>query len=313
MIYRQWNRLEDALKHARRGLEISEAWGQADVIIIGMYQLAKVLASIGKNKDAISTINKAKLMAANMPEIYKEMVETWQVRIHEMCGDHTAGARWIRDNTLDSLDQSLRPMWKSMVIVRVLISQARYQECVNLTKDLLKITAESGAQGYEITLLILLTKCYLELGEKNQAIQTLEKAVRLAEPENNIQDFIEDGNRPVNTLLKKWIESNENAKFALKITKAHQQEKKSEKEMPLTSLITPLSNRELEVLELLATECSPTDIAAQLFISVSTVNSHIRNIYGKLGVNKRYEAVKLANELRIIDYRHSEGVKHKTV
>jgi LuxR family maltose regulon positive regulatory protein len=239
-------------------------------------------------------------MAANMSEIYKEMVETWQVRIHDMCGDHTAGARWIRDNTLDSLNQSLRPMWKTMVIVRVLISQGRYQECESLTNELLKISTDSGAQGYEITLLILLTKCYLKLGKENHAIQTLERALYLAEPENNIRDFIDDGNRPVNTLLKKWIESKENAKFALKITKAYQQEKKSETEMPLTNLITPLSNRELEVLALLATECSPSDIAAQLFISVSTVNSHIRNIYGKLGVNKRYEAVKLANELKII-------------
>jgi len=68
----------------------------------------------------------------------------------------------------------------------------------------------------------------------------------------------------------------------------------------MSSLIEPLSDREIEVLELLAEGLSNPEIAKQLFISLSTVKSHTRNIYGKLGVHKRKEAVAQARTVGIL-------------
>jgi LuxR family maltose regulon positive regulatory protein len=59
----------------------------------------------------------------------------------------------------------------------------------------------------------------------------------------------------------------------------------------------PLTERELQILRLLATDLSPEEIALKLAITVDTVRTHIKNVYKKLGVHSRFEAVQRANEL----------------
>jgi len=65
-------------------------------------------------------------------------------------------------------------------------------------------------------------------------------------------------------------------------------------------LIEPLSERELELLRLLTTSLSSTEIAQELFISVNTVRSHIKSIYGKLNVHRRRDAVQRAGKLGLL-------------
>lgn len=65
-------------------------------------------------------------------------------------------------------------------------------------------------------------------------------------------------------------------------------------------LIEPLSEREMEVLRLLSTGLSNPEIAQALFIATSTVRSHLKSIYGKLNVHKRWDAVHRAEELGLL-------------
>ena len=67
-----------------------------------------------------------------------------------------------------------------------------------------------------------------------------------------------------------------------------------------TSFVEPLTKRESRVLALLATDSSPYEIVRQLGISSTTIRTHVRNIYPKLGAHSRYEAVQRARELRMI-------------
>jgi LuxR family maltose regulon positive regulatory protein len=71
--------------------------------------------------------------------------------------------------------------------------------------------------------------------------------------------------------------------------------------IPQQTLVEPLSTREIEVLALIAVGKSNREIAAELHISLSTVKGHTSNIYGKLNVNKRTEAVSMGRDLGIID------------
>ena len=66
------------------------------------------------------------------------------------------------------------------------------------------------------------------------------------------------------------------------------------------AFIEPLSERELEVLRLLATGLSTSSIAQELFVAVSTLRSHAKSIYGKLNVHSRHEAVARAKELNLL-------------
>jgi LuxR family maltose regulon positive regulatory protein len=73
-------------------------------------------------------------------------------------------------------------------------------------------------------------------------------------------------------------------------------------EPPLTQhLIEPLTARELEVLKLIEAGCSNQDIADDLVISMPTVKRHISNIYAKLGVESRTQAVSLGKELKLFE------------
>ncbi|GJM41356.1 MAG: hypothetical protein DHS20C20_16380 [Ardenticatenaceae bacterium] len=65
-------------------------------------------------------------------------------------------------------------------------------------------------------------------------------------------------------------------------------------------LVEMLSGRELEVLRLVANGRSNREIADQLFVTVGTVKKHLNNVYGKLGVSRRTEAVAQARELRLL-------------
>ena len=69
---------------------------------------------------------------------------------------------------------------------------------------------------------------------------------------------------------------------------------------PATQLVEPLSERELDVLRLLATTLDGPDIARQLFVSVNTMRTHTKSIYAKLGVNSRRAAVRRAEQLGLL-------------
>jgi LuxR family maltose regulon positive regulatory protein len=71
-------------------------------------------------------------------------------------------------------------------------------------------------------------------------------------------------------------------------------------EVPESDLIEPLSEREIEVLQLIAEGLTNREIAARLYLSVNTVKVHSRNIYGKLGAHNRTEAAARAQALGIL-------------
>ena len=84
------------------------------------------------------------------------------------------------------------------------------------------------------------------------------------------------------------------------IASAHKPHRPSTASQPL---VEPLTNRELDALELLAQRLSNKEIAEKLFISTTTVKGHLQNIYGKLNVSKRREAVEKAEALGILTRR----------
>jgi LuxR family maltose regulon positive regulatory protein len=70
--------------------------------------------------------------------------------------------------------------------------------------------------------------------------------------------------------------------------------------VPASSLVEPLSERELDVLRLLGTELNGPEIARELVVSLATMRTHTQNIYNKLGVNNRRAAVRRAKELDLL-------------
>jgi LuxR family maltose regulon positive regulatory protein len=131
-----------------------------------------------------------------------------------------------------------------------------------------------------------------------KAAEKLDRALRLAQPGGFIRNFVDLG-PPMASLMSRLQKQNNTAmgSYISQILTAFPMEKQSP---PAPALNNVLSRRELQTLKLLNTDLSPEDIAVQMSISPATVRTHTRNIYAKLKVNGRFQAVYRAKELGLI-------------
>ena len=131
----------------------------------------------------------------------------------------------------------------------------------------------------------------------------LSDSLALAEPGGFIRIFVDEGS-PMAQLLSEASAYGMMPDYVAKILAAFEAEKqKTEDKLPLSSaqhLIEPLSQRELEVLQLIALGLSNDEIGKRLYLALDTVKGHNRRIYDKLQVQRRTEAVARARELGLL-------------
>jgi len=142
-------------------------------------------------------------------------------------------------------------------------------------------------------------------GDESNALTTLEQALTLALPGNFIRRFVDLGQVMGNLLFKLSPKVSELAAYQGKILAAFtpstsQQGPYLQDDNGSQPLVEPLTDREMDVLLLLGQRLSDKEIAENLVISPSTVRSHTKNIYSKLDVNNRRQAVVRAQELRLL-------------
>jgi LuxR family maltose regulon positive regulatory protein len=139
-------------------------------------------------------------------------------------------------------------------------------------------------------------------GEADAALEAIEGALKLAEPEGYVRTFIDEG-PPMAELLRQAVAKGIAVNYARRLLAALEKETGEKQRMvkpyPPT-MVEPLSERELEVLRLWTTHLSSTEIAEELFISAHTVRSHVKSVYGKLGVHSRRDAIQRAQELQLL-------------
>jgi LuxR family maltose regulon positive regulatory protein len=140
-------------------------------------------------------------------------------------------------------------------------------------------------------------------GKKDKAVQLLGDALALAEPGGFIRIFVDEGT-PMAHLLSEAAAHGIMPDYAGKLlavftTEEHKSEGKFYQPTAI-SLSEPLSQRELEVLQLIAQGLSNSEISKRLFLALDTVKGHNRIIFGKLQVQRRTEAVARARELGLL-------------
>jgi LuxR family maltose regulon positive regulatory protein len=148
--------------------------------------------------------------------------------------------------------------------------------------------------GSLIEILILQALAFAAQKRDEEALSVLEQALDLAEPEGFVRIFLDEG-ASMAKLLRRAVAQDQHASYALRLLSAL-----GETTTAPQSLIEPLSERELEVLRWVAAGYSNQEIAQELVLAVSTVKKHINNIYGKLEVGSRTQAVAKARELGLL-------------
>jgi LuxR family maltose regulon positive regulatory protein len=233
----------------------------------------------------------------------------WQARIWLAQNKLEAASQWVGERGLDAGgDPIYLHEVEYIVLARILITQGRLDETTGLLQRLLEAAEAGGRTSRVIEILILQALASQAGGDKTQAMHILEKALSLAEPGGFIRIFVDEG-PPIMALLKKIKpEDVKMKKYIQKLLAAfadkefHPFGSAQDKPSSLSPqpLIEPLSERELEVLQLIAEGLTNPEIAARLYLSLNTIKVHTRNIYGKLGVNNRTQAGARARALGIL-------------
>jgi LuxR family maltose regulon positive regulatory protein len=138
-------------------------------------------------------------------------------------------------------------------------------------------------------------------GDEKEALAALRQALELAEPENRVATFVREG-AAMERLLRLARAKAIAPEFVHRLLAAFESRRKHKPEPARVTeaLIEPLSEREQEILRCLNGPLSTPEIAEQLVVSANTVRTHIKNIYGKLGVHGRSAAVWRAGELGLL-------------
>jgi LuxR family maltose regulon positive regulatory protein len=171
------------------------------------------------------------------------------------------------------------------------------REAVELTDRLLAAADDGGRNGSAIDILVAQALARQALRDVDRAVESLVRAVELAEPEGYVRIFIDEG-RPMVSLLQAAITRGIGGEYVRVLLSAS----RGTERRPIGSqrLVETLSERELDVLRLLAGDLSGPDIARELFVSLNTLRTHTKSVYAKLGVNNRRAAVRRASELDLL-------------
>jgi LuxR family maltose regulon positive regulatory protein len=174
---------------------------------------------------------------------------------------------------------------------------------------LLQQAAESDRRtGSLIEILVLGALAQQAQGDLTGALTALESALALAEPEGYLRIFVDEG-AAIAKLLRQAQSRGIRPNYVSKLLAAFGAEEQrsggaDERQgsplplrPPAPLLIEPLTERELELLRLVAAGFTNQEIAKELFLAVGTVKKHLNNIFGKLGVNNRTQAVARGREL----------------
>lgn len=234
-------------------------------------------------------------------------------------GDIDAADRWIedlglnRDVSLYVSDQDgnhpipFNRLIGYMLAARVDIARNRPDDALQLLRPLRKMVEAEGWTLYAARLLILEALALQRQGKVSEAMRPLGRALAMSEPERCMASFLEEG-VPMIELLRHAASRGVAPVFVSRLLAHFEAEPSSTppaQHLPTTlpqiqPLIEPLTERELDVLRLLATPLSTADIADRLFVTVSTVRSHTKNVYAKLNVHRRFDAAERAQELQLI-------------
>ncbi len=317
-VLREWNELDAAVRHAREGIELAEQWGWADGLVFGYGYLASALLASGDAGGALEAIQKGRQIASSLSPWLESQLAALQAQ-HWLVRDNIgAAARWAAESGLSVNDHFGYENWELyFTLARVLIAQGQRQRepasierSLELLDRLLGMARGAGATGRVIEVLVTQAMGLQALDSGQAALAALQQALTLAEPEGYVRVFVDQG-AAMDQLLRQAAISAIAPDYVRKLLAALQQQTgatvaETTEAMPSSlrraqsGLIEPLSERELQILRLLTTNLSSSEMAEQLFISPNTVRTHIKNVYQKLDVHSRAEAIDRAHEVGLL-------------
>lgn len=300
----EWNDLDAAQRQLAEGLAQGKVWNSWEALLPGYLNLARVKQAQGDLSGAFAALDDM------LTHTYTAMPAAPQI------AESARAWLWLRQGRLDKVERWAHNLGLNLhsditagnaadllQLAQLLIAQSKLPEATALLHRLIAFTASSEHWTAHLTAQLWHAVVLEAQGQSREARQALARVLQRAESEGYVRLFVDAG-LPVARLLYQAIEHDLSPDYARRLLAAFPQTDWSpqpDRPTPAAAeLIEPLSDRELEVLCLIDQGLSNSEIAAKLVLSTGTVKVHSHNIFSKLGVSSRTQAVNKARALGLI-------------
>ncbi len=290
-ILSEWLQFDDAKSDIKIGIDCN-----ARRDYIGFYgwvnlYYARLLLAQDNFDDALEHLQMI-MQSASLPPWLILPYTLTRIQVWLASGNIHAATTWLNQQGVqDEYQQSPRFDALNLTIARILVTQKKHNEANKLLKHVIRTTQDSHRILSTMIGYIILAISHQLVLREDEAQTALIAALRIGQTGEYLQTFI-GGGKDIIPILLKIREGGQYLNYVNYILDAFS-------DVP-QSLIEPLSDRELEILRLIASGMKNQQIADELVISINTVLYHTKNIYGKLDVNRRTQAVQKASKLNLL-------------
>lgn len=304
------NQLDKAASAVQQALEIGQTWQHADLLVTGNVDRMRTAVAQGDHASAEQALLQAEaLVEQERLKMHASVVAGARVEYWLATGNLRAAQDWAESVIFTPETWHPNRKWEFLLLVLVYLAQGRYEQACAALQDFSAHFDSHTDVIASVDFLSLQVLAFQGLGRTKHAQETLELMVALTATEGNIRAFLDAG-EPMRQAVQELYEQRQSEEqrftsvtraFMAQLLHAFGQEaQRREHTLPAEHgalLVEPLTPREEEVLRLLASGASNAEIAARLVISLATVKKHVGNLFGKLGVATRTQAIARARDL----------------
>ena len=306
-LYLERGDLEAARQHLLKSEELGENAALPNWPYRRCVATARMAEAQGEFDDALDLLNEAQRLYHRTPVPDVRPIAAFKTRVWVAQGRLAEALDWAREHDLSAHDDlTYLREFEHITLARVLLARYKSEreersihEAMKLLERLQKAAEAGERTGRAIEILVLQALAHEAQGDIPAALGPLQRSLGLAEPEGYVRVFVDEG-APMARLLSEAAAHGIMPNYTGKLLAAFEAEAHKGEDESYSSLVEPLSQRELEVLQLIARGLSNREIGERLFLALDTVKGHNRRIFGKLSVGRRTEAVEKARSLNIL-------------
>ena len=299
-LHYQRGDLDEAEEEARRCLALGAPGTSAGLFFPPEASLVLVQIADGRLGEARDSLRLLEERVSSVETIHGLVLFPALVaHLQLLLGLHAPAESWAASSSLSAqTEPSFALEYPCLVYARVLVASGRAREALPLIERVAEGAAAAGRHGRALEAGVLHACALWRQGNERAAATTFERLLTQAEREKHARVILDEG-EPAVALLRRAAASGPHAAYAVRLLLAAGLDKDARREREATRP-DDLSERELDALRMLVLGSSNREIAQELVVSLDTVKTHLRNVYAKLEVHSRGQAVRVARERGLV-------------
>jgi LuxR family maltose regulon positive regulatory protein len=299
--YYEWYALDKMQAALAIGVPLLLQGGMSILVMIGLLDQVELTSAQGDHQGAIQALDAAEHACKGMDaRVYLPSCNALRLQFQAALGETAGLSEWLQPvDTQVGERLGTDRLYQLSQTARYLNALDRPAEALQLLQKVEKVARQTGCDGYLVYLLAHKAIAHIKLGDERQALACLQDALHLAQPEDHARPFLSLG-EPMRELLRTLQRRGGSPDSVSRLLALFARRAAGQAPPPPPPLPQVLSKRELELLRLIAAGSSNKEIARDLVISLGTVKRHTVNIFTKLDVKNRTEAVAKARQMGLL-------------